>query len=206
MVTIHYFFDPMCGWCYGASDLLEPLVTSPQFNVVFHPGGMLNQHVISSEFRQHIIGSDERIAAETGAVFGDAYLQRVKQEREFILDSYLPTLAILTAEKLSLDPWVMLKAIQSAHYQSGLKVNEPSTLKSIAETLGLDTSDWDELMEQNQTVLINEIHSSQQLMSQLQVSGFPTLLVEKEGQFFRIPHTAYYGKPEQWQDALQQLQ
>lgn len=206
MVTIHYFFDPMCGWCYGASDLIEPLVTSPQFNVVFHPGGMLNQHVIGSEFRQHIIGSDERIAAETGAVFGDAYVQRVKQEREFILDSYLPTQAILTAEKLGLEPWVMLKSIQSDHYQSGLKVNEPSTLKSIAETLGLDTSDWDEMMEQNQTVLINEIHSSQQLMSQLQVNGFPTLLIEKEGQFFRFPHTAYYGKPDQWQDALQQLQ
>nr|WP_255202944.1 DsbA family protein [Vibrio natriegens] len=79
--------------------------------------------------------------------------------------------------KLGLDPWVMLKAIQSAHYQSGLKVNEPSTLKSIAETLGLDTSDWDELMDKNQTVLINEIHSSQQLMSQLQVNGFPTLVV-----------------------------
>ncbi|WMN89438.1 DsbA family protein [Vibrio parahaemolyticus] len=206
MVTIHYFFDPMCGWCYGASDLIEPLVTSPQFNVVFHPGGMLNQHVIGSEFRQHIIGSDERIAAETGAVFGDAYVQRVKQEHEFILDSYLPTQAILTAEKLGLDPWVMLKSIQSSHYQSGLKVNEPSTLKSIAETLGLDTSDWYEMMEQNQTVLINEIHSSQQLMSQLQVNGFPTLLIEKEGQFFRIPHTAYYGKPDQWQDALQRLQ
>lgn len=50
MVTIHYFFDPMCGWCYGASDLIEPLVTSPQFNVVFHPGGMLNQHVIDPNF------------------------------------------------------------------------------------------------------------------------------------------------------------
>ncbi|MGU3847546.1 DsbA family protein, partial [Vibrio diabolicus] len=23
MVTVHYFFDPMCGWCYGASPLIE---------------------------------------------------------------------------------------------------------------------------------------------------------------------------------------
>ncbi|EOD5239980.1 DsbA family protein, partial [Vibrio parahaemolyticus] len=26
MVTVHYFFDPMCGWCYGASPLIEALM------------------------------------------------------------------------------------------------------------------------------------------------------------------------------------
>ncbi|MGP8308612.1 DsbA family protein [Vibrio sp. YIC-376] len=205
MVTIHYFYDPMCGWCYGASQLIEPMVESPQFNVVFHPGGMLNRQMIGSEFRQHIISSDERIAAETGAVFGHAYMQRVKQDNDFLLDSYLPTQAILIAEKQGRNPWVMLKAIQYSHYQSGLKVNESSTLKSIAETLELDVVDWDNQVQQTQEALTNEIRVSQQLMNQLRVGGFPTLIAEKNGNYLRLPHSAYYGKPEQWQNVLQQL-
>ncbi|MCQ6453675.1 DsbA family protein, partial [Vibrio parahaemolyticus] len=65
-----------------------------------------------------------------------------------VLDSSLPPHAILSAEKMGLNPWHMLQAIQSAHYQLGLKVNEASTLKAIAESLGLANDVW----EQNMTL------------------------------------------------------
>ncbi len=70
------------------------------------------------------------------------HICNVKSEDAFVLDSYLPTQAILSAEKMGLNPWHMLKAIQSAHYQFGLKVNEASTLKAIAESLGLANDAW----------------------------------------------------------------
>ncbi|MCV5222232.1 DsbA family protein, partial [Escherichia coli] len=66
MVTVHYFFDPMCGWCYGASPLIEALMDTSQFKVELHPGGMIEKRAIESEFRQHLINSDARIATETG--------------------------------------------------------------------------------------------------------------------------------------------
>ncbi|ALG53438.1 TPA: DsbA family protein [Vibrio parahaemolyticus] len=206
MVTVHYFLDPMCGWCYGASPLIEALMDTSQFKVELHPGGMIEKRAIESEFRQHIINSDARIATETGATFGEAYLQRVKSEDTFVLDSYLPTQAILSAEKMGLNPWHMLKAIQSAHYQLGLKVNEASTLKAIAESLGLANDAWEQNMTLSEAELNERIHSSRQLMRQLHVGGYPTLIAEVNGECLTLPHSTYYDKPAQWKLALQKLQ
>ncbi|MBE3751125.1 DsbA family protein [Vibrio parahaemolyticus] len=206
MVTVHYFFDPMCGWCYGASPLIEALMDTSQFKVELHPGGMIEKRAIEPEFRQHIINSDTRIATETGATFGEAYLQRVKSEDAFVLDSYLPTQAILSAEKMGLNPWHMLKAIQSAHYQLGSKVNEASTLKAIAESLGLASDAWEQNMTLSEAELDERIHSSRQLMRQLHVGGYPTLIAEVNGEYLTLPHSTYYDKPAQWKLALQKLQ
>ncbi|EJV0277887.1 DsbA family protein [Vibrio parahaemolyticus] len=206
MVTVHYFFDPMCGWCYGASPLIEALMDTTQFKVVLHPGGMIEKRAIEPEFRQHIINSDARIATETGAKFGEAYLQRVKSEDAFVLDSYLPTQAILSAEKMGLNPWHMLKTIQSAHYQLGLKVDEASTLKAIAESLGLASEAWEQNMALSEAELDDKIRSSRQLMRQLHVGGYPTLIAEVNGEYLTLPHSAYYDKPAQWKLALQKLQ
>ncbi|EOK5709533.1 DsbA family protein [Vibrio parahaemolyticus] len=204
MVTVHYFFDPMCGWCYGASPLIEALMDTSQFKVELHPGGMIEKRAIEPEFRQHIINSDARI--ETGATFGEAYLQRVKSEDAFVLDSYLPTQAILSAEKMGLNPWHMLKAIQSAHYQLGSKVNEASTLKAIAESLGLANDAWEQNMTLSEAELNERIRSSRQLMRQLHVGGYPTLIAEVNGEYLTLPHSTYYDKPAQWKLALQKLQ
>lgn len=56
-----------------------------QFKVELHPGGMIEKRAIEPEFRQHIINSDARIATETGATFGEAYLQRVKSKMRLFL-------------------------------------------------------------------------------------------------------------------------
>ncbi|HHF3131718.1 TPA: DsbA family protein [Vibrio diabolicus] len=206
MVTVHYFFDPMCGWCYGASPLIEALMDTSQFKVELHPGGMIEKRAIEPEFRQHIINSDTRIATETGATFGEAYLQRVKSEDAFVLDSYLPTQAILSAEKMGLNSWHMLKTIQSAHYQLGLKVNEASTLKAIAESLGLANDAWEQNMTLSEAELNERIRSSRQLMRQLHVGGYPTLIAEVNGEYLTLPHSTYYDKPAQWKLALRKLQ
>ena len=134
------------------------------------------------------------------------FRSRVKSEDAFVLDSYLPTQAILSAEKMGLNPWHMLKAIQSAHYQLGLKVDEASTLKAIAESLGLASDAWEQNMTLSEAELDERIRSSRQLMRQLHVGGYPTLIVEVNGEYLTLPHSAYYDKPAQWKLALQKLQ
>ncbi len=50
MVKVHYFYDPMCGWCYGATALLETLLASDNLELIYHPGGMINRQTISPSF------------------------------------------------------------------------------------------------------------------------------------------------------------
>ncbi|WP_282175944.1 DsbA family protein [Vibrio nereis] len=205
MVTIHYFYDPMCGWCYGATPLVESIVRSDKFKVALHPGGMLPAKTIEPAFRQHILDSDQRISKLTGVQFGQHYLERVTGNEELVLDSYLPIRAVLVGEALGLNPFTMLKAIQKAHYMDGKAVNKLTTLEEIAVQLGLDQKVWQEKMQTGQTLEIDAIDNSHRLMARLGVQGYPTIFLEDKGQLKRLPHTEYYGQAEQWHDFLDSL-
>ena len=59
--TLHYVFDPLCGWCYGASPLVA--AARERLPVRLHAGGMMTgaqrQH-ITPQLRQYVLAHDER--------------------------------------------------------------------------------------------------------------------------------------------------
>ena len=87
MNKIHYFYDPMCGWCYGATALISALnnfATENNWQVVMHPGGMIARRPIENGFRQHILSADEHIASLTKAEFGENYRARVASRQPLV--------------------------------------------------------------------------------------------------------------------------
>ena len=205
MLKAHYFFDPMCGWCYAASSLVKVLADMPEFEILYHPGGMIPKRAIEPSFRQHILQADKRIAEMTKVSFGDNYVARVKGPEEYVVDSLLPTQAMIAGEKMGIDRHTMLVALQKAHYQEGKHLHEPEILANLAESLGLDKAEWAKTMAKSNNALKSEITQSHQLMSQMQVSGFPTFIVEKDDSLFALPHSSYYGKPTEWKANLMSL-
>lgn len=205
MVAIHYFYDPMCGWCYGATSLIESIASNEKFELKLHSGGMLKEQTIEPLFRQHIMESDQRISRMTDIQFGRAYIERVASNSALILDSYLPTRAILVAESLGADPFDMLKAIQKAHYFDGRPVNQMSTLDAISLELELDQKAWRAKMSIAGSIEVSAIQDSHHLMKQLMVNGYPTLVLENSGQFLKLPHAEYYGRKDEWQMYLESL-
>ncbi|MEJ2763784.1 DsbA family protein [Photobacterium sp. MCCC 1A19761] len=199
MVTVHYFFDPMCGWCYGASSLIEHLNQRNGVSLVLHPGGMVANRAIDPSFRQHILQHDQQIARETGAVFGDDYVTRIKSTAPVVMDSYLTAQAILAADTVGGDPLEMLRAIQQGHYRHGLAVNQLDTLAALAEKIGLDESAWRATMAANEAQLHDTIAQTRQLMTQHQVSGYPTLMVETAQGWQKVAPSSFYRREEQWQ-------
>ena len=208
MTTIHYFYDPMCGWCYGATELIDTLnkhARQHQWQLKLHPGGMIERRALDSGFRQHILQADPHIAQLTGVEFGEAYLARIAGNSTVMLDSMLTTTAILAANQLGVHEIDMLKAIQKAHYQRGLDVAEADTLQMLASEQGISPDDWEKAMQDNEQELKPKLRHSQHMMAQLGVQGFPTLLAETEEGWLRLPHSDFYGKPELWQQILDQL-
>lgn len=202
MVKVHYFFDPMCGWCYGATSLLDAIAANSDLKLELHPGGMIANQSIEKAFRNHILTSDARIASITGAQFGKGYIQRVKSNDPMLLDSYITARAIITAEQLGIAPLNMLKTIQHAHYVAGKQVNRTEVIEGLAVELGLDKNHWQRAMLANQGAEQTKIAQSRQLMQKLQVTGYPTLILEKHETFVKLPHTAYYGKPDAWRKLI----
>lgn len=202
MVRVHYFFDPMCGWCYGASALIEVLANHPEFEIIYHPGGMIPKRAIEPSFRQHILQADSQIATMTKAHFGDVYKARVTGADDFIVDSYATTRAFLVGQDMGIEAHKMLAAIQKAHYQDGQHLDDLNALADLAVSMGLDKTIWEEKMAGSEANMLEQVKQSHQLMATMRVSGYPTLVIKKDGKLQRLSHSYYYGKTREWTNYL----
>lgn len=206
-ITLHYIYDPYCGWCYAAAPLIAIAANHPNIHLELHGGGMLAGNArlhLDDQFRQYILQSDKRIAAMTGQVFGDDYIAMLHQPN-VVMDSAPPQTAILAATKQGKGV-EMLKALQKAHYVSGRQIKQPEVLAEVAQEIGLNIDLFQKDYAQcAQTETDAHIAQSKQLLGQSGASGFPTLLIEQQGKWLRVPLQNYLGEPEKWQQFLDSL-
>ncbi|HEQ1858979.1 TPA: DsbA family protein [Providencia alcalifaciens] len=206
-ITLHYIYDPYCGWCYAAAPLIAIAANHPNIHLELHGGGMLAGNArlhLDDQFRQYILQSDKRIAAMTGQVFGDDYIAMLHQPN-LVMDSAPPQTAILAATKQGKGV-EMLKALQKAHYVSGRQIKQPEILAEVAQEIGLNAEQFQKDYAQcAQSETDAHIAQSKQLLGQSGASGFPTLLIEQQGKWLRVPLQNYLGEPEKWQQFLDSL-
>lgn len=206
-ITLHYIYDPYCGWCYAAAPLIAIAANHPNIHLELHGGGMLAGNArlhLDDQFRQYILQSDKRIAAMTGQIFGDDYIAMLHQPN-VVMDSTPPQTAILAATKQGKGV-EMLKALQKAHYISGRQIKQPEVLAEVAQEIGLNIEQFQKDYAQcAQTETDAHIAQSKQLLGQSGASGFPTLLIEQQGKWLRVPLQNYLGEPAKWQQFLDSL-
>ncbi|WP_025675212.1 DsbA family protein [Salinivibrio socompensis] len=205
MVNVHYIFDPMCGWCFGAATLIESLSNNSDINLQLHPGGMRERAPIEDSFRQHILAADQTIADQTGQTFGQAYLDRVASDQPVILDSFITAQAILATQQIDGQGAEMLKRIQQGHYQQGRSVYEADTLAVLASEMEIDAETWQQAMNRAENDVMPAVNQTRQLMAAHGLRGFPSMLVEQNGQWQVITVSQYYRRPDAWQALWQQL-
>jgi putative protein-disulfide isomerase len=203
MVTVHYFFDPMCGWCFGATSLTEIVkntaLSSDNIKIALHPGGMIQRREMNSDFRAIAQQHDKKIEALTGQKFSQKYHNKLGSDETITLDSYITGQAVLVAEQAFGKGLAMLKVIQQAHYVDAIDVSNLIILTELAKKLGIDGSAWQQKMASEAENSCSEIEKNRLLMAQWGVNGFPTFVVENKGEISVLPHSHYYGDPASWQ-------
>lgn len=206
-IKLHYVYDPLCGWCYGASSLIQSALQVEHLEVIPHAGGMhtgQNLRPVTSDFREFVLPHTGRITQLTGQVFGEGYINHLLRNNQVILDSEPPIRAVLAVEKhLGVAQALhMLALIQKNHYVLGQDITKPQALETCAIELGLDLTNYRQMYES--TDAMPHIRQTRELMGQMGVGGFPTMLLEVEGKDFqKINHTSYYGKPFEFKQALE---
>ncbi|RVD56848.1 DsbA family protein [Mesorhizobium sp. M2D.F.Ca.ET.185.01.1.1] len=134
-ITVTYLFDPLCGWCYGATPMLDRLAASG-VALELLPTGLFSAsgaRPMDAGFAAHAWANDQRIERLSGQVFSQAYLDNVLNVRGTLLDSNAATLGVSAASvgdpRLRL---AALKAIQRARYVDGRDI---VTVDGVAEVL-----------------------------------------------------------------------
>ena len=198
--TLHYIYDPMCGWCYGASPLIE--AARKVARIEAHAGGMMmgtQRRPVTPELRRYVNEADQRIAHLSGQPFGAAYKDGLLNDTGAVLDSEPPITAILAAEKVSSQGLALLARLQKAHYVEGRRVAERQVLGDLAVDIGIDRTAFERACDDIAGPATREhVVATRTLMNRLGATGFPSLALERDGTFTRIELAPYLGRPDTW--------
>ncbi|WP_194270543.1 DsbA family protein [Glaciimonas soli] len=207
MTTLHYIFDPLCGWCYGAEPLISAARTIPGLTIALHSGGMMagaNRHAVTSQLRDYVMGHDKRIAQMTGQPFGDGYFNGLLRDTSAILDSAPPTTAILAAEELAGKGLDMLHRLQRAHYVEGRRIAETTVLFELAKELEINAAAFAEAFDRlSGAPTVQHFNESRIRLTQAGGQGYPTLVLERaDGTLERLDISGWLGRAAEWTDHL----
>lgn len=207
--TLHYVFDPLCGWCYAAAPLVQAARAVPGLAIALHGGGMMtgaNRRPITPQWRDYVMPHDRRIAQLTGQPFGEAYFEGLLRDTTAVMDSEPPTTAILAAEALGGRGLDLLQRLQRAHYVEGRRIADTAVLRDLAIDIGLGGDAFAELFAQQAGEATRQhIADSRALLARTGGGGFPTFaLARGNGRLERIDASAWLGRPEAWQQQLMQ--
>lgn len=207
MPTLHYIFDPLCGWCYGAAPLVKAARAVPGLRVAFHGGGMMtgsNRRQVTPAWRGYVLPHDRRIEQLSGQPFGDAYLNGLLNDTTVMMDSEPPITAILAAEALAGKGLDMLHRLQRAHYVEGLRIADLPVLVELARQLGLDGAAFEAAYAQQAGAATQQhIAASRALLAQVGGQGFPTFVLDDgAGGLSVIDIGEFLGQPARLQARL----
>ncbi len=204
MTTLHYIYDPFCGWCYGAAPLVA--AARMQLPVIAHGGGMFahqNRKAVTAALRNFVIPHDQKIAQLTGQHFGTAYFAGLLRDNDAVFDSEPPITAILTAEKLANRGVDLLALIQNAHYVEGQRIAELAVLSKLAVKIGIKRDIFEyEYQNQSGANTLAHIEESRELLQRVGGQGFPTFVLEQNGVFEVINPAPYLGDLDAWHARL----
>jgi putative protein-disulfide isomerase len=197
--TVTYLFDPLCGWCYGASPVLQRLGQPGPWRLELAPTGLFagrGARALDADFAAYAWSNDQRIQALTGQRFTEAYRSQVLGGPGRRFDSTATTLALsavaLTAPGQELDT---LRQLQEARYVAGLDTAEVAVVATLLRGQGL--ADAAARLSAPDAELLTthtaRTRKAQALMAEVGAQGVPALVVSRPGTQRLLRGDVLYG-------------
>lgn len=199
-IQLTYIFDPLCGWCYGASPLIEKLMQQDDIAVTAMPSGLFagtGAFPMNAGFAANAWEADQRIRHLTGQEFSEAYRKNVLEGKTGRVDSGPATLALTAVHLTALDrEFETLKAIQHARYADGRDNGDPVVIADILSELSLDAAAARFASPDEELKVLNEsrIEQARAQMRRFGARGVPTLVLGEGADARIVRSDALYGR------------
>ena len=207
--TLHYIYDPLCGWCYGSAPLVKAAREIGGLQFVLHGGGMMAgsaRQLASESLRQFVMQHVARITGMTGQPFSEAYTNGLLRDTTAMLDSEPPTAAILAVEAAAGRGADMLVHMQKAHYVEGRNLSDRAALAALAQEIGIERAAFDaEFLRALGSAVQLHMTESRGLLARVGGQGFPTFALETEQGLTMLDSSRWLGNPGEWREALEAM-
>ncbi|MFZ6676147.1 DsbA family protein [Undibacterium sp. Xuan67W] len=186
VTTLTYLFDPLCGWCYGASPVIQQLSNQDGVTLKLAPTGLFagsNGRLMDAGFAEFAWSNDMRIKERTGQRFTDKYRTQVLGNHGSSFDSEIATLALtvvsMTDPQRELET---LKVLQEARYVHGQDITDVIVVKKLLNDMGLVAAAMRLAIGDTELRLVNgaRLSHSQHLLHTYGITGVPNIVVTNE--------------------------
>ena len=197
--AVTYLFDPLCGWCYGASPAIQRLGRQSGIQLELVPTGLFagsGGRTMDAAFADYAWSNDVRIEKLTGQRFTEDYRKNVLGKPGSRFDSATITIA-LTAVSLSEAQRELetLKVLQEARYLHAMDTSAVPVVEKLLRDTGLSAA-ADRLVTGDAELLAANaarIQNAQGLMQTLGAQGVPALVVKDDNGSRLLRDNALYG-------------
>ena len=209
--TLYYCYDAYCGWCYGFSPVMKQIASdfSNRLDIEVLSGGMLIGDAATpiENIAHYIDGAYKNVETLSGIKFGDDYLWHIKNPAlsDWVMESEKPAIALCIFKEYYPDKQVEFASdLQHALYMEGRDLCDNEAYRHLLEKYSINE-------EAFYNKLGSEEYSDQayyefNLCKQLQVNGFPAVLLQQNDSKFHLiakGYTSYQQMNERIEETLQ---
>lgn len=181
-----YIYDPLCGWCYGFTPVIQELQErsngSMEFDIL--SGGMIvgdNRHTFSS-MTAFIQREHTNVEAMTGVKFGQAFLEKLLPSEE-IMDSEKPSIALTVFKQYQPENAITFAHdMQVALNYQGQSLNNDSTYRLLIRKFSLPEDEF--ISRLHDEHYRYETHQEFQLVQNWGITGFPAAILDTGKQLY----------------------
>ncbi len=181
---IIYFADPLCSWCYGfGPDITEAVKVFDgrfEFELVMgglRPYGTEKMSGLAAMLSHHW----EEVHKRTGVTFQYDILEN----ENFVYDTEPPSRAVIAVKNLAPQKeFQFFKAVQRAFYQDNKDTGAIETYIGLLEKFEINEGDFTDAFLSEEVK--EQTRSSFQYAQELGIRGFPSTVVQFDGQLYLI--------------------
>lgn len=178
-----YCYDAYCGWCYGFSPVIKKIAADYQdkIDVDVLSGGMIlpENPIHISATAGYILEAYKRVEEMTGVTFGEDYLWHLRNtdDSDWYPNSEKPAIALCVFKELYPEKAVEFAAdLQYALHYEGRDLTDDEAYRHLLEKYSIQAElFYDRLKSEEYKDKAKHEFS---LVQQLQVSGFPAVLLQ----------------------------
>ncbi|HEY0030615.1 MAG TPA: DsbA family protein [Bacteroidia bacterium] len=183
-----YIYDPLCGWCYGFSPVIQKIRNQYKDKMDFEiiSGGMIVGERVGpvGAFADYILKALPRLEELTGVTFGEPYLSQLR-DKSLFLSSLKPCIALEVFKSFNeKEAIVFASSMQKAHYIDGKSLEEESVYVDLIKPYNIDSAEY--LKRLNSDEFRIETVNQFKMIQEWGITGFPAVIMVHKGTYYLI--------------------
>lgn len=181
--TLIYCYDAYCGWCYGFSTVIKKIASDYQgkLNIEVLSGGMLiGDYVMPIEkIAPFILDEYKKVEELAGIKYGNDFLWHINNpgKSDWVMNSEKPAIALCIFKEYYPERQLEFAAdLQYALNYEGRDLDDDEAYRHLLDKYNLPSEAF--YSKLNDEAYKEMAYYEFALMKQLQVTGFPTVLIQ----------------------------